>query len=512
MVVLRNRISAVRAGGPRQYAELRDRVLIKADSGEAKDEVVSELDRIGMKADALMNSPVVSAEPHGKIEDVLHAIERKGSGGTKIRQGIKEIREARKKDENFLETSVATVAATRELINEISGLPRVNLAEFVRTEADFGPENLRMSPDKMETITPSEAEEMEDTLQDMVEAMGVPEVWEVTRGENAIVAIFDTGFSEDLISSGRTIHTFSAGDTDSAYESSEGHGTMCAGAAAASAGDGRPFDGVAPAADVILVRITDSEGQIRSDIIAKAWDWLVNLDLSKPVVANHSYGTPLCSGRPRQKFCDSVANDVVKTANAQAGITSVYAAGNEAMQCGHRPSGLTNAITGTNSLAEVITVGALLSNGKEAQNYSSHGRGDCAPIADPKPNVSAPIPKFTYYGGEDGWKIKDMSFGVFGSGGGTSHASPQVTGAIALLQSAAVKGELPQDSSSTARRMSRNSDGAMQTEEIKQILHDTSEPPHRSLVNSVGLFLSKKGYDARFGHGKINITEAIKEV
>lgn len=512
MVVLRNRISAVRAGGPRQFAELRDRLLIKTDSMEAQDEVLSDLDRIGMIGDTLDNVPVVAAEPRMKLEDVVEIVTSGGESGTKIRQGVREIQEAREKEDDFLEASVATIAATRRVINEVTGIPRVNVAEFVRTEADYGPENLRMSPSQMDTVEPADASDKEDNLQDMVEKMGAPEVWEHTRGENSIVCIFDTGFSRDLISDERTIHTFHAGGTDSAYKSDEGHGTMCAGAAAASSSEGVPYDGVAPDADVILVRITDENGQIASDVISKAWDWLLNLELDKPTVINHSYGTPLCSGRPKQKFCNSVVNDVIKTANSHAGITSVYAAGNEAMQCGHRPSGLTNGITGTNSLAEVITIGALLSSGKEAQTYSSHGRGDCAPVADPKPNLSAPIPKYTYYGGDDGWIIKDMSTGPFGSGGGTSHAAPQVAGAIALLQSAAVGGHLPDNANIVARKASRGEDGAMQTEEIKQIIQKTAVPPHRSLVNSVGLFLSDKGYDARFGHGKINIAEAIKEV
>jgi subtilisin family serine protease len=253
---------------------------------------------------------------------------------------------------------------------------------------------------------------------------------------------------------------------------------------------------MAPESDVILVRITDNEGQIRSDIITEAWDWISTLEVDQPVISNHSYGTPLCSGRPKQKFCNSAANDMIRVATSTAGLTGVYAAGNEASYCGRRPSGVTNAITGTNSIQNVFTAGALLTNGRESQQYSSHGRGDCAPIADPKPNVSFPIPMVTYYGVEDGWKLKDMSTGPFGSGGGTSHASPSTAGVITLMQSRAVE----------------ESGEPMQDEEIKQILEETAEVPHRNQINSFSLLFSKAGYDARFGNGKVNVKEAVSRV
>lgn len=496
MPVLRNKLSETLSGGPRQHAELRDRFVISAGDVESVDEVRSELDSLGMRPKVLNNAPVITAEPQGKIVDVLERVRHMGNNDTKMRQGIKEIQDAADGEDNIVDITSSALTATTRLLREMNALSGVRVAEFVRTEADFGPENLRISQEDMGDVPLSTAEQSEDNLGSVYEEYGIYDAHQQETGDQAIVAIFDTGFAEDLIAPGRVINSFHGGGTDSVYESAEGHGSMCAGAAAASEEDGVPFDGAAPGSDVILVRITDDNGQIASDVISQGWDWLAGLNKDRPIVANHSYGTPICSGRPRSKYCDTAVNDVIKVVSASSDITSVYAAGNEAMKCGHRPAGFTNAITGSNSLGEVITVGALLSNGREAQRYSSHGRGDCAPISDPKPNVSFPIPKRTYYGTEDGWKIKDMSTGPYGSGGGTSHAAPTTAGMIALMQSKAMKerGE------------------PMHTEEIKQIIEGTAEPPHKSIVNTIGVVLSQKGYDARFGNGKVNIQKALSEV
>lgn len=496
MPVLRNRLAVTRAGGPRQFAELRDRFLVSSENRQQLREVRSELDRLGLDTEELQNADVLVAEPRERIETVLEQVRDAGMDSVKFRQGISDIEDAREAGEEIIDTTRATVSATRALLQEIRSIGGVSLVDFVFTQADYGPENLRFAPGDLPDVDPETAAEQSGSLEDLNRQMGMPEAWEDTRGENATVAIFDTGFAEGLIESGRVVDTFHASSVDSVFAPAEGHGTMTAGAATASNEGDTPFNGAAPGSDVILVRITNSEGQISGDVIARAWDWLSNRQNSNPVVANHSYGTPLCSGRPRSRFCQTPLNDVIDVVNEDPMITSVYAAGNEAMQCGHRPSGVTNAVTGTNSLASVITVGALRFDGRDAQRYSSHGRGDCAPIADPKPNVSARLPSKTYYGVEDGWKIKDMSIGVGGSSGGTSHAAPYTAGQLALIQSKAV----------------RDGDGPLETEELKQLIQENATPPRPTQINQFGMVLGQKGYDARFGHGELQINEALSKV
>jgi len=498
MPVIRNKLSSTLAGGPRQYAELQDKLLIRVESRENIQEVRSELDSLGLTSRPLQSTPVLTAQPRDRIEDVLNRAAEKADNTARIRRGIKEVSSNADTTDRVVEATKNIVQATQNLLRVVSGLRFVSLADFIRTEADFGPENLRLNVDTKETLSPEQAKSQEYNPGEVNKALGLHEAWQETKGGGAISVIFDTGFSEGLIAPGRIRNTFHAGGTDSVFESSEGHGTMTAGAMAANRDEGVPFNGAAPESEVILVRVTDSKGQIRSDITADAWDWVSQLDPDKPMVINHSYGTPLCSGRTRNEFCNTPINDVINAVNEQKGITSVYAAGNEAMRCGHRPGGFTSAVTGTNSLPSVITVGALLSTGREAQRYSSHGRGDCAPIADPKPNISCRLPLSTYYGTEEGWEVKDMSTGLLGSGGGTSNASPRSAGCIALMQSKAYQ--------------EGGSDNVLQTEEIKQIVQKTAKRPRRTQINMFGFLISQKGYDARFGNGEINIAEAIKEV
>lgn len=486
MVVIRNRIASIGAGGPRQFAELRNRVMAAAREDNIP-EAEDELKDIGFRSRSLNNAPVIIAEPETSLEDVL---ERVGGRTEQARQAIRDIREAGEEEEGVIESTAATLRATQGLIEVVRSIGVIDTAQFTRSLADFGPENLRVSPREMLDI--EEPEQEEDTLQSVIEDLNIPQAWSITRGENVAVGIFDTGFAEDLISSSRIRGTFSGGNTDSAFAPAEGHGTMCAGAAAANRDEGVPFDGVAPDADVFLLRITDQEGQIRTDIIADAWDWLLDRG-DQVIVTNHSYGVPLCSTVRTPQFCNDSLSRVIDLANSEANITSCYAAGNEAGYCGHRLSGLTNGITSHNSLASVITVGALLSDGREAQRYSSHGRGDCAPRSDPKPNVSFRIPRKTYYGVEGGWTVKDMSTGVLGSSGGTSHASPMTCGAIALIQSAAID----------------RGDDPLQTEELKQVIEENSEPPRATQVNQFGILAGPRGWDARFGFGQLDVAQAV---
>lgn len=496
MLGVRNRFSSVRAGGPRQFAELRNKFLIEVGDREDVRDTISELDNFRVQGNPLNNSPVIVAEPRGTIEEVIERIAGEDMDNQTAQKAIDTIQSARDTAEDFVDDSTLVNGATQAVLNRLSTVGSVVNAEFVRTQADYGPENLRISPGEMDDISLSDVETEPHTLGDLHEKLGVTEAWDTSKGGNSIVVIFDTGYARDVVDSSRIIDTYSADEVDSVYAPSEGHGTMCAGAAAADKKNSTPFNGVAPESDVILVRTTGEGGQIRSDVIAGAWDWIADKDYEKPMVVNHSYGTPICSGRPKQQFCDTPINRVIEAASADSGITSVYAAGNEAMTCGHRPSGLTSAITGTNSLGGVITVGALRYDGKEAQKYSSHGRGDCAPIADPKPNVSCALPMKTYYGADGGWTIKDMSSGIGGSSGGTSHAAPYTTGIIALIQSAAME-----------------QDGEpLQTEEVKQILQRTAEPPRTTQINAFGALFSRKGYDARFGYGQVNVNKALEEV
>lgn len=493
MPVIRNRIARIRAGGPRQFSEMRNRLIIAADNFDSVEDVRSQLDRLDMEAESLETEPILIAEPRNQIADTLERFRQIEFDDINIRSAISQVQGDEDEEINITRS---IVRSTNNLRDSISELPGVDGSDFVLTLADYGPENLRFSPGELDDVPLDNIQQEPRTLSELHDVLETREAWEIERGNQAIVAIFDTGFSRNLLDNGRVVATFSGPDVDTVYKPSEGHGTMTAGAAVANIDEAGPFNGSAPEAGIILVRVTDSNGQIRSDFISRAYDWLANLDTDRPIVANHSYGSPLCTGRPRGRFCNGPEVRLVKRVNADENVVSLYAAGNEAGHCGRRPSGLTNGITGVNSISEVLTVGALRFDRRDAQRYSSHGRGDCAPIADPKPNVSCALPMKTYYGVEGGWKIKDMSIGIGGSSGGTSHASPYTAGVVALMQSRSMKerGE------------------PMQTPEIKQILHETSDLPRPTQINIFSGLVARSGYDARFGNGQVKPVKAVNEV
>jgi len=63
MVILRNRVTAARSGGPRRFSELRDKLVISATGREQADNIISDLDRIDLEVRGLDNAPIIVAEP-----------------------------------------------------------------------------------------------------------------------------------------------------------------------------------------------------------------------------------------------------------------------------------------------------------------------------------------------------------------------------------------------------------------------------------------------------------------
>jgi len=108
---------------------------------------------------------------------------------------------------------------------------------------------------------------------------------------------------------------------------------------------------------------------------------------------------------------------------AEMGIASVaFAAGNSYADCRDAVSSRSPGVLCVNSTPGVITAGALDINGVP-QYYSSRGPGQCSRL---HPFISAP----TF--GVLPWGMGYIDTG--GQGGGTSSASPQVAGALALMK------------------------------------------------------------------------------
>ena len=533
MVTIRGSLAKRNAGGP-QFRFIPQRIAVEVDAenrisniaestdsqaghlldtrsvgGTVISDVEAELQRLSFNTKRLQNTGVIVAEAD-KLTDVVDSIqqqsdrfsdgvsnkisklERKAQKGSSVsiidafRPGLfnfgdPEVEELEANLRNELLDGIKNPITSA--IEEISGVASADVSYSVNTP---GPRNLGVDPldseyDVLDSSKPD--------VGDAVEKIGGKSAWEIDTGENAVVAVFDTSFSRQFLDSDRVIDTFSGQDVDSAFSApEEGHGTMTAYSAAGNAEethapDGSQkvdYSGVAKDADLLLARLSDSNGAMV--YIEEAWDWLASWvkSLDRPVISNHSYGIPLCSARG-QGLCSNITSNMSVAMSKRDDHQAFYAAGNEAQYCGHRLSGVTNAISGANSRQPNMAVAAFRFDLKGPQVYSSHGFGTCGSRREnPKPDVGCLLPSIVPYGNEE----KDMSSGSGGSNAGTSEASPITAGSAALVASVV---------------------GNAKREVIEGVLEGTATLPVMSQVN-VAL-----GYDARYGQGQINVSEAVKQ-
>ena len=195
-------------------------------------------------------------------------------------------------------------------------------------------------------------------------------------GSNVSIAILDSGidvthksfaaqagkvtFNKDFTGENRT---------DDPY----GHGTHVA---AVAAGVGTPtsgnYEGVAPAANLVNLRVINSQGIGTVSGVLKALDWLMaNRQAYNVRVVNMSLGTPAFNSYKNDPICQAVRRLV------NAGVVVVAAAGNNGKtSAGQKVYG---AIHSPGNEPSAITVGASNTYGSDPRNedsmasYSSHG-------------------------------------------------------------------------------------------------------------------------------------------
>ncbi len=161
-----------------------------------------------------------------------------------------------------------------------------------------------------------------------LETVGAFQAWDVRRGEDAVVAVLDTGVDLDHPDlTGRLVEGIDLVQPDSPPDDPQGHGTIVAGIIAAVADNGRGVAGVAPQARIMPIRVLDAQGRGTSDVVAagirhaiEQQVTVINLSLAEVKTEEGPLELSLVSNRDVQ--------DAIREAS-EAGIMVVAAAGND---------------------------------------------------------------------------------------------------------------------------------------------------------------------------------------
>lgn len=158
--------------------------------------------------------------------------------------------------------------------------------------------------------------------------IGAYDAWRVRRGEDAVVAVLDTGVDLDHPDlRARIIDGIDLIDPATPPDDPQGHGTIVAGIIAAVAGNGRGVVGVAPRARIVPVRVLRPDGSGDADTVATGIRWavdagvdVINLSLAEVQQGGAFVRLPLVA--------DAAVRAAIEHA-ADAGVVVVAAAGNE---------------------------------------------------------------------------------------------------------------------------------------------------------------------------------------
>ncbi|MGA2091873.1 MAG: S8 family serine peptidase [Sedimentisphaerales bacterium] len=282
------------------------------------------------------------------------------------------------------------------------------------------------------------------------------------NGAGTAIAICDTGidYHHPMLGNGvfpnsKVIggYDFGDGDSDPMPDSSQPHGTCCAGIAAGNLGDtGDYIGGVAYNAKLYALKVIDSSGYIYSDYVINAWNWCVSHKNDNPanpiLVISNSFGSDRY-----YSTCDGANPSMTTAVNSAvaAGITVLVSSGND---------GFCDSISEPACISSVISVGAVYdaafgtiypcvnANSCVAKTYntgcSTNYYATDNTAADMVTSYSNTASFLTLLAPSNQCYTTDIvGSGGYSSGdyystfGGTSAACPYAAGAVACLQSAA---------------------------------------------------------------------------
>jgi type VII secretion-associated serine protease mycosin len=273
--------------------------------------------------------------------------------------------------------------------------------------------------------------------------------WQVSRGApNVVVAIIDSGidpYHPELRD--KLVQGWSAVGGSHNIKDEDGHGTHCAGIAAAISGNGTGIAGMAPNVKIMPVRVLDAKGEGDDEDIAAGVIWAANHGAS---VISMSVGS-LESAR--------VLKDAVAYAQRK-NVLIVAAMGNDGNNKPNFPA----------QYKGVMAVGATDS---EDQLADFSNTGNWISVTAPGVDILSTMCTYpcasTKDGASEGYAKED----------GTSMATPYVAGLAALVRS-----RWPE----------------LSAEQVRQTIEMTATD------------LGSKGFDSRFGHGRINARRALRGI
>ena len=239
------------------------------------------------------------------------------------------------------------------------------------------------------------------------------EAWAITAGAGQIISIIDTGVDlthPDLI--GFSGDDYVENDDDSYPSSGEGHGTACAGLAAAIGNNEQGGAGVAYEAEVYGVRLLGGETTI-SDTYASVTS---SVDAGASVLSNSWGFTNSCEGYSLPAMYTKALDYAEEEGRGGLGTVVLQAAGND--NCD---------ISGDGLLAyKTVVAVAAHSSDDSRESYSSYG----TPI-----DITAPSGGLitTDIAGEAGYGSYAEDENYTGGMSGTSAATPVAAGVFALM-------------------------------------------------------------------------------
>lgn len=235
-------------------------------------------------------------------------------------------------------------------------------------------------------------------------------------GENVTVAIMDTGIVPHPDFGNRIVAFKDCINNKNMLYDDNGHGTHVTGILAGngSMSKNQVYQGIAPKANLIIIKVLDKNGNGNTPNVLNGVDWLLkHKEKYKIRLLNISVGMLKNAGeKEKQELLDAV--DAVW----DAGIMVVTAAGNN----GPRE----NSVTIPGISRKVLTVGSMDDCSDETgsylgrEGYSGIGPTDCCIM---KPEILAPGTNVVSCCMDGKTYIKKS---------GTSMAAPVVTGALAL--------------------------------------------------------------------------------